>query len=154
MEYLQCKFRVQPREAGMDMKLDSQVIPDKNSFKYLGWIIQGDGEIDEDVRNRIGVGWMKWRLASGVLCDKIVPLILKDSDWRLTKESPQEWSEGPQERKKPQMQMVRTHATGQDGQPQVPTARATRGRGRGRSRSRGRGTARTTVSQGGAAQTV
>ncbi|KAF3634596.1 putative bifunctional epoxide hydrolase 2-like [Capsicum annuum] len=31
---------------------------------------EGDGEIDEYVSNRIGAGWMKWRLASGVLCDK------------------------------------------------------------------------------------
>ncbi|PHT45695.1 Syntaxin-81 [Capsicum baccatum] len=34
--------------------------------------MQGNGEIDEDVTNRIGAGWMKWRLASGVLCDKKV----------------------------------------------------------------------------------
>ncbi|XP_070032847.1 uncharacterized protein [Nicotiana tomentosiformis] len=57
--------------------LDSQVIPKRESFKYLGSIIQGDGEIDEDVTHRIGVGWMKWRLASGVLCDKKVSPKLK-----------------------------------------------------------------------------
>ncbi|PHT38361.1 Protein IN2-1 -like protein B [Capsicum baccatum] len=34
-------------------------------------------EIDEDVSMRIGSGWMKWRLASGVLCDKKAPLKLK-----------------------------------------------------------------------------
>ncbi|XP_070008151.1 uncharacterized protein [Nicotiana sylvestris] len=35
---------------------------------------QGNGEIDEDVTHRIRAGWMKWRLASGILCDKNVPL--------------------------------------------------------------------------------
>ncbi|XP_070046785.1 uncharacterized protein [Nicotiana tomentosiformis] len=54
----------------MDVRFDSQVISKRGSFKYLGSIIQGDGEIDEDVTHRIGVEWMKWRLAFGVLCDK------------------------------------------------------------------------------------
>ncbi|KAF3657800.1 Telomere repeat-binding factor 1 [Capsicum annuum] len=46
---------------------------ERDSFKYLGFIIQGNGEIDEDVTYRIGAGWLKWRLTSGVLCDKKVP---------------------------------------------------------------------------------
>lgn len=40
-------------------------------------MIEGDDEIDEDVIHRIGVGWFKWRLASGGLCDKKVPPKLK-----------------------------------------------------------------------------
>ncbi|PHT48029.1 hypothetical protein CQW23_12237 [Capsicum baccatum] len=47
-------------------------------------MIQGDGEIDEDVSNRIGAGWMKWRLALGVLCDKKVPFKLKGKFYRVT----------------------------------------------------------------------
>lgn len=31
----------------------------RDSFKYLGSMIQGNGEIDEDVSNRIRAGWMK-----------------------------------------------------------------------------------------------
>nr|XP_009774571.1 PREDICTED: uncharacterized protein LOC104224587 [Nicotiana sylvestris] len=76
-EYLECKFNNVILEADMEMRLDTQVIPKRGSFKYLGYIINGNGEIDEDVTHRIGVGWMKWRLASGVLCDKNVPLRLK-----------------------------------------------------------------------------
>nr|XP_033512780.1 uncharacterized protein LOC108945535 [Nicotiana tomentosiformis] len=66
----------------MDVRLASQVIPKKGSFNYLGSVIQGDGEIDEDVAHCIGVGWMKWRLASGVLHDKKVPLELKGKFYR------------------------------------------------------------------------
>ncbi|KAK4372544.1 hypothetical protein RND71_007928 [Anisodus tanguticus] len=55
----------------------------KGSFKYLGSIIQGNGEIDDDVTHRIGPGWMKWRLASGVLCDKKVPPKLKGKFYRV-----------------------------------------------------------------------
>ncbi|XP_070020888.1 uncharacterized protein [Nicotiana sylvestris] len=76
-EYLECKFSGVLGEADGVVRLDSQVIPKRESFKYLGSIIQGDGEIDGDVTHRIGVGWMKWQLASEVLCDKRVPLKLK-----------------------------------------------------------------------------
>lgn len=50
----------------------------KESFKYLVSINQGDGEIDDDATHRIGVGWVKWRIVSGVLCYKKMPPNLKD----------------------------------------------------------------------------
>ncbi|XP_070011302.1 uncharacterized protein [Nicotiana sylvestris] len=76
-KYLECKFSAETGEVDVDVRLESQVIPSRGSFKYLGSVIHGGGEIDEDVTHRIGVGWMKWRLASGVLCDKRVLTILK-----------------------------------------------------------------------------
>ncbi|KAF3637614.1 putative TMV resistance protein N-like isoform X1 [Capsicum annuum] len=45
--------------------------------------LEGNDEIDEDVSKRIGEGWMKWRLASGMLCDKKVPLKLKGKFYRV-----------------------------------------------------------------------
>ncbi|PHT33828.1 Nicotianamine aminotransferase B [Capsicum baccatum] len=48
----------------------------------LGSMIQENGKIDEDISHRIGKGWMKWRLASGVLCDKKVPSKLKGKFYR------------------------------------------------------------------------
>ena len=41
-----------------------------NHFKYLGSIIQKDGEVDSDVNHRIQAGWLKWRSAAEVLCDR------------------------------------------------------------------------------------
>ncbi|XP_070016022.1 uncharacterized protein [Nicotiana sylvestris] len=64
-EYLECKF----------------------SSKTQGEEGEGDGEIDKDVTHRIGVGWMKWRLASGVLCDKKVPPKLKGKFYRMVVKS-------------------------------------------------------------------
>ncbi|KAF3647847.1 Casein kinase II subunit alpha, chloroplastic [Capsicum annuum] len=55
----------------------------RDSFKYLGSMIQGNGEIDEDVTHHIGAGWMKWRLASGVLCNKKVLPKLKGKFYRV-----------------------------------------------------------------------
>ncbi|PVH33313.1 hypothetical protein PAHAL_9G624200 [Panicum hallii] len=45
-------------------------------------MLQKDGDIDEDVRHRISAGWLKWRQASGVLCDKKVPQRLKGKFYR------------------------------------------------------------------------
>ncbi|XP_019241819.1 PREDICTED: uncharacterized protein LOC109221835 [Nicotiana attenuata] len=72
IEYLECKFSVGTHESEIEVKLDTQVIPKRDSFKYLGSVIQGNGEIDEDVTHCVGAWWMKWRLASDVLCDKNV----------------------------------------------------------------------------------
>ncbi|XP_070017583.1 uncharacterized protein [Nicotiana sylvestris] len=82
MEYLECKFNTGPGEVDMDVRLESQVVPRRGSFKYLGSVIHGGREIDEDVTHRIGVGWLKWRLAYGVLCEKRVPMILKDKFYK------------------------------------------------------------------------
>ncbi|KAF3650940.1 hypothetical protein FXO38_16881, partial [Capsicum annuum] len=65
------------------VKLESQVVCKRDSFKYLGSVIQGNGEIDKDVSHRIGAGWMKWKLSSGVLCDKKVPPKLKGKFYRV-----------------------------------------------------------------------
>ncbi|XP_015158730.1 uncharacterized protein [Solanum tuberosum] len=76
-EYLGCKFSDALDEADVDVRLATQIIPKKESFKYLGSVIQESGDIDDDVTHRIGAAWMKWRLASGVLCDKKIPPKLK-----------------------------------------------------------------------------
>ncbi|KAG5597477.1 hypothetical protein H5410_038709 [Solanum commersonii] len=36
-------------------------------------MIQGNEEIDDDVIHRTEIGWVKWKSASSVLCDKNVP---------------------------------------------------------------------------------
>ncbi|KAM3216003.1 hypothetical protein P3L10_025443 [Capsicum annuum] len=82
-EYLECKFNDVRLENEVVVKLESQVVCKRDSFKYLGSVIQGNCEIDEDVSHRIGAGWMKWKLASGVLCDKKVSPKLKGKFYRV-----------------------------------------------------------------------
>ncbi|KAG5627985.1 hypothetical protein H5410_013203 [Solanum commersonii] len=82
-EYLRCKFSDVVEEADVEVRLATQIIPRRESFKYLGSVIQGSGDIDDDVIHRIGVAWMKWRLASGVLCDKKIPSRLKGKFYRV-----------------------------------------------------------------------
>ncbi|XP_019250953.1 PREDICTED: uncharacterized protein LOC109229858 [Nicotiana attenuata] len=45
-------------EEEVEVKIHTQVISKRDSFKYLGSMIQGNMEIDEDVTPRIGAGWM------------------------------------------------------------------------------------------------
>ena len=52
-----CEFSATRLEEG-DISLDGQVVAKKDTFHYLGSMLQKDGE---DVRYRISAGWLKWR---------------------------------------------------------------------------------------------
>ena len=57
-------------------------MPKKDTFRYLGSMLQRDGDIDADVSHRIKAGWIKWRQDAGTLCDKRVPQKLKGKFYR------------------------------------------------------------------------
>ncbi|KAG2581129.1 hypothetical protein PVAP13_6KG015450 [Panicum virgatum] len=80
-EYMMCDFSATRHEGG-DVSLDGQVVVQKDTLRYLGSVLQKDGDIDEDVRHRISASWLKWRQASGMLCDKRVPQKLKGKFYR------------------------------------------------------------------------
>jgi hypothetical protein len=80
-EYMKCDFSATTKEEG-DVRLDGQVVPKKDTVRYLGSMLQKNEDIDEDVSHRIKVSWLKWRQASGVLCDPRVPLKLKGKFYR------------------------------------------------------------------------
>ena len=54
-EYLNCCFSGR-EDAGGEVTLDGRAIPKVDKFKYLGSIIQQNGDIDEDINHRIRVG--------------------------------------------------------------------------------------------------
>ncbi|XP_071694412.1 uncharacterized protein [Rutidosis leptorrhynchoides] len=73
-EYLRCDFdRIIEQEDGVNIYIGDQILHPQTSFRYLGSMLHKSGRIDEDVSHRIKVGWMKWRAATGVLCDKKIP---------------------------------------------------------------------------------
>ena len=53
-----------------DVSLECQVVPKKDTFRYLRSMLQRDEDIDADVSHRIKAGWIKWRKAFGILCDE------------------------------------------------------------------------------------
>jgi len=71
---MECKFSKQRIRDYSIVRLDGQEIPMSNHFKYLCYIIQKDGEIDSDVNHIILAGWLKWRRATVVLCDRNILL--------------------------------------------------------------------------------
>ncbi|KAH1264620.1 hypothetical protein GmHk_01G000510 [Glycine max] len=79
---MECKFNKRRRVSNSEVKIGDHIIPQVTRFKYLGSVIQDDGEIEGDVNHRIQAGWMKWRKASGVLCDAKVPIKLKGKFYR------------------------------------------------------------------------
>jgi hypothetical protein len=58
IEYMKCDFSATRQEDG-DVRLDGQVLPKKDTFHYLGSMLQKNENIDEDVSHRIKVGWLK-----------------------------------------------------------------------------------------------
>jgi hypothetical protein len=79
--YMKCDFSATTQKEG-DVRLDGQVVPKKDTFRYLGSMLQKNGGIDKDVSHRIKADWLKRCQASGVLCDPRVPLKLKGKFYR------------------------------------------------------------------------
>jgi hypothetical protein len=80
-EYMMCDFSATRREGG-GVSLNGQVVAQKDTFGYLGSMLQKDGDIDEDVRHRISAGWLKWRQVSSILYNRRVPQKLKGKFYR------------------------------------------------------------------------
>jgi hypothetical protein len=78
---MMCDFSPTRHKDG-NVSLEGLVVAKKDTFRYLGSMLQKDENIDEDVRHRISAGLLKWRQASSVLCDKKVPQRLKGKFYR------------------------------------------------------------------------
>jgi hypothetical protein len=57
---MKCDFSATTQEEE-DVRLDDQVVPKKDTFRYLGSMLQKNEDIDEDVSHRIKAGLLKWR---------------------------------------------------------------------------------------------
>jgi len=52
------------------VKVEDHIIAQVTQFKYLGFIVQNNGEVERCVTHEIQVGWLKCRIVSDVLCDE------------------------------------------------------------------------------------
>ncbi|GJU02108.1 retrovirus-related pol polyprotein LINE-1 [Tanacetum coccineum] len=83
-KYLRCDFgRYEVVHQEVDIRIGDRILQPKESFRYFGSMIHRSGRIDEDVAHLIRVGWMKWRAASEVPCDRRIPLKLKGKFYRV-----------------------------------------------------------------------
>ncbi|KAG5591122.1 hypothetical protein H5410_041636 [Solanum commersonii] len=76
-------------EVSMEVRVDTQNIPKRDRFKYLGSILQGSKDIDDDITHRIGATWMKVPLElKGKYCSVVVrPTFLYGTECWLVKNS-------------------------------------------------------------------
>ena len=81
-EYMACNFAQSAEDDEQEVRIGTHTIIQKDNFKYLGSIIREDGDVGSDVIHRIQAGWVKWRAATGVLCDRKFPLRLKGKFYR------------------------------------------------------------------------
>jgi len=58
-EYLHCRFRATKRGVANEVAIEDAVMPRVKRFRYLGSIIQENGEIDEDINQWIKMRWQK-----------------------------------------------------------------------------------------------
>ncbi|KAI0496953.1 hypothetical protein KFK09_023279 [Dendrobium nobile] len=68
-EYMECNFSSNKSSEGF-VTLSDQVIIKYCMLRYLRSIVHSDGKIDGDIISRIQIDWLKWRNASGLLCDR------------------------------------------------------------------------------------
>ena len=66
-----------------EIKLSGDIVGEVERFKYLGSVVQNNGDFEEDMKHRVKCGWIKWREASGVLCDKRIPVWLKGKFYKI-----------------------------------------------------------------------
>ena len=59
------------------IKIGDDDLPEVQDFKYLGSIIEQSGGCAKEVKKRIQAGWSSWRNATGISCDKRVPVKIK-----------------------------------------------------------------------------
>ncbi|VDP33216.1 unnamed protein product [Heligmosomoides polygyrus] len=64
------------------IKINGTEISRVTSFKYLGSTVTSDGSLKLEVNARVSAAWSKWRLLTGVLCDKTIPEYLKSKVYR------------------------------------------------------------------------
>ena len=65
-----------------NIKLGGGPIQTVKVFKYLGSLFAAEGGSETDVNNRVKVAWATWREVSGVVCDKKMPIKLKDKIYK------------------------------------------------------------------------
>ncbi len=65
------------REGSRTVQLQGADVMKVDEFKYLGSVVQSNGECGREVKKRVQAGWSGWRRVSGVICDRRIPARVK-----------------------------------------------------------------------------
>ncbi|KAK3563902.1 hypothetical protein QTP86_004850 [Hemibagrus guttatus] len=73
---------VNEREGSGTVRLQGEEVKKVQEFKYLGSIVQSNGECGKEVKKRVQAGWNVWKKVSGVLCDRKISARIKGKVYR------------------------------------------------------------------------
>lgn len=62
-EYMECKFNSRRQRYKELVTIVGEEVTQIDQFCYLGLIMRNNGEIEENLTNRIKAGWLEWRSA-------------------------------------------------------------------------------------------
>ena len=65
-----------------EIQLGDDKLNTVTTFKYLGSIFDSNGGAERNINNRVKLASMKWKQLTDVLCDKKVPIMLKDKVYK------------------------------------------------------------------------
>ena len=74
--HLESRWKGDVSECGR-VKLEEVVLKRVGEYKYLGSVVQEDGELEGEINRKVQLGWCKFREVSAVVCDRRVPMRLK-----------------------------------------------------------------------------
>ena len=60
------------------VKMEDTKLPRVKEFKCLGSTVQESGGCEREIKNRVQEGWNGWRRVSGVICDRRLPVRVKE----------------------------------------------------------------------------
>ena len=60
------------------VKMEDTKVPKVKEFKYLGSTVQESRGCERKVKKRVQEGWNGWRKVSGVICDRSLPVKIKE----------------------------------------------------------------------------
>ncbi|XP_017300796.1 uncharacterized protein LOC108252753 isoform X2 [Diaphorina citri] len=64
------------------LHLDGVELNVVDKFKYLGSVVNKEGELDCEIAHRVSAAWMNWKKMMDVLCDKRMSLKMKGKVYR------------------------------------------------------------------------
>ncbi|KAK3553470.1 hypothetical protein QTP70_003514 [Hemibagrus guttatus] len=73
---------VNEREGSGTVRLQGEEVKKVQEFKYLGSIVQSNGECAKEVKKRVQAVWNGWRKVSGVLYDRKISARIKGKVYR------------------------------------------------------------------------
>uniref|UniRef100_A0A8D9ES56 Uncharacterized protein n=1 Tax=Cacopsylla melanoneura TaxID=428564 RepID=A0A8D9ES56_9HEMI len=74
MKTVQLNFGMDERQR---VHLDGEELNVVDKFKYLGSMVDKEGELDCEIAHRVAAAWMDCKRMTGVLCDKRMNLKMK-----------------------------------------------------------------------------